>query len=653
MIESHPYRADIDGLRALAILPVVLFHADVSGFGGGYVGVDVFFVISGYLITSIIARELDAGGFSLMNFYQRRVRRILPALFVMLLATALLAHLLLYPREAKDYARSLMAATLFVSSIFFYQKSGYFDLEAERQPLLHTWSLSVEEIFYIFFPLLVLILWRRCRRQSFGWVLVIAILSFSGAALALWMDPGSPAAFFLPPFRAWELMIGVMVALHPWRLPRSPAFANLLSLVGLSMIVFPVFFYSSNTVFPGVAALLPCGGAALILLAGQRHPSLVGRFLSWRPLVLLGLISYSLYLWHWPVFVYGRIWIGAALGLGQGFVLIGISLILAVLSWRYVERPFRGRSGILPGKPIFVVAGLAGLLIVGIGLYGEKTGGWLGRYPPELATILAAPYDNRDPRQGECLTTRADAEGCRYGDEQAPPILALWGDSFAAVYAPVLGEVARGRGGSLLSLTMAACPPALDWQSAGQSWRDACRRFQHFALDRLIGTPGIHTVILAANFHDYLHDEGRAALPAALREAILRLLSAGKIVALTYPVPRLGAHVPNRLADAILAGEDPERVRRPVAEFLTSHRGVFALLDGVPDAAGLIRLYPHEIFCPEGECRFYSEGQPWYYDDIHLSLTGAALVRPLFESFLDEKSQGALSRGEKATEQIP
>jgi len=395
-------------------------------------------------------------------------------------------------------------------------------------------------------------------------------------------------------------MIGVLVALNPWRLPQFPAFANLLSLVGLAMIAFPVFFYSSNTVFPGVAALLPCGGAALILLGGQRRPSVVGRFLSWRPLVILGLISYSLYLWHWPVFVYGRIWIGAAPGLGQAWLLIGISLTLAVLSWRFVERPFRGRSGILPGKRIFALAGLAGLTIVGIGLHGEKTGGWLGRYPPELATILAAPYDNRDPRQGECLSTSEDAKGCQYGDLQAPPVLALWGDSFAAVYAPVLGEVARGQGGSLLSLTMAACPPAVDWQPVGQSWRDACRRFQNIALERLVATPGIHTVILSANFHDYLHDEGAVALPAALRGAIARLLSAGKIVALAYPVPRLGAHVPNRLADAILAGEDPDRVRRPLAEFLASHQGVFALLNHIPAADGLIRLYPHEVFCPEG-----------------------------------------------------
>jgi peptidoglycan/LPS O-acetylase OafA/YrhL len=653
MIESHPYRADIDGLRALAILPVVFFHADVSGFGGGFVGVDVFFVISGYLIASIIVRQLDAGDFSLAKFYERRVRRILPALLVMLLVTALLGTLLLYPREAKDYARSLVAATLFVSSLFFYQKSGYFDLEAGSQPLLHTWSLSVEEIFYIFFPLLMLILWRHYRRQSFGWVLIVAVLSFGGAALALGTDPSSRAAFFLPPFRAWELMVGVLVALNPWRLSRGMASANLLSLVGLSLIVLPVFFYSSATVFPGVAALLPCAGAALILLAGQRHPSLVGRLLSWRPLVFLGLISYSLYLWHWPVLVYGRIWTGAPLQPGQAWLLIGLSLSLAVLSWRFIERPFRGRSGILPGRRVFVAAGLASLLLVGIGLYGEKTGGWLGRYPPELATILAAPYDNRDPRQGECLTTREDAEGCRYGDQEAPPVMALWGDSFAAVYAPVLGEAARGQGGSLLSLTMAACPPAFDWQPTRQSWRDACRRFQTFALERLSATPGIHTVILAANFHDYLHDEGGAALPTALRGATARLLTAGKRVVLTYPVPRLGTHVPNRLADAILAGEDPDRVRRPLAEFLNDHRGVFALLASVPDAVGLIRLYPHEVLCPEGECRFYSEGQPWYYDDAHLSLTGAALVRPLFESVLGVKAQGALSPGEEAGEEIP
>lgn len=652
MIEPHPYRADIDGLRALAILPVVLFHAGVPGFGGGYVGVDVFFVISGYLITSIIAREQRAGEFSLVKFYERRIRRILPALFAMLLTTPLLAFLLLYPREAKDYARSLVASTLFVSSIFFYQKGGYFDLDADRQPLLHTWSLSVEEIFYIFFPLLMLTLWRYDRRQPVGVVLVIAALSFIGAAALLGDDPNSRAAFYLPPFRTWELTIGVLVALNPWRLPRGRTFANLLSLLGILLIACPVFFYSSDTVFPGFAALLPCIGAALILLTGQQRPSVAGRLLSWRPLVLLGLISYSLYLWHWPVFVFAKYWSGEVSGPGQAWLLIATSLILAALSWRFIERPFRGRSGILPGTRIFVVAGLAGLSIVSIGVYGERSGGWLGRYPSELATILAAPYDNRDPRQGECLIPREDAEGCWYGEQQALPVLALWGDSFAAVYAPVLGEVATGRGGSLLSLTMAACPPALDWQPEGQSWGDACQRFEKFALERILGLPSIHTVVVAANFHDYLLGARGSAFPPAFREAIVRLLSGGKEVILVYPVPRLGTNVPNRLADAILKGEDPDKVRSPLAEFLASHRPVFALLDNLPDPGGLIRLYPHEVFCPRGACRFYSEGQPWYYDDAHLSLTGAALLRTLFESVVP-RTQDELFPGKEAGEQIP
>ncbi|MFB1487937.1 MULTISPECIES: acyltransferase family protein [unclassified Thiocapsa] len=629
MIESHPYRADIDGLRALAILPVVLYHADVPGFGGGFVGVDVFFVISGYLITSIIARELQTGCFSLAHFYERRVRRILPALFAVLLASALAAALILYPGDARGFARSLIAATLFVSSIFFNRESGYFDQDAELKPLLHTWSLSVEEIFYILYPLLLWLVWSRGRMTRIALVGAIAALSFAASVIALRLDPDSTAAFFLPHLRAWELLIGALVALAPLRLPRGRVFSDLISILGLILIAWPVHAYSQGTVFPGLAALSPCLGAALLIVAGQRRPSLIGRGLSWRPIVLIGLISYSLYLWHWPIFVFARHLMGPDLSLGVSLLLVSASLILALLSWRFIERPFRGRSGVLPRPLLFGAAALAAVIFVGIGVHGERTDGWLGRYPPELATILAAT-DDRDPRQPECESVRADTAGCRYGDPDAPPVVALFGDSHAATYATLLGELALERGTSVLSLAMPICPPALGWQGEPLSWREDCERFQQLALERIITTPSIHTVVLSGRYRIYPFDHPDSGLIEAMDAAIDALAAAGKRVVLVYPVPEPGVDVPRVLAEALLEGQDPEGVGQPLEQLMEDNRWVTAALDGLGAQTPLIRLHPHRILCPDGQCLFYRDGQVLYYDDNHLSVSGVRLLRPLF-----------------------
>ncbi len=638
MIESHRYRADIDGLRALAIAPVVLFHANIPGFGGGFIGVDVFFVISGYLITSIIAREIREGRFTLQGFYERRIRRILPALFAMLSVSVLAAYLILYPAQAQSFSRSLIAATLFVSSILFQREVGYFDQEAELKPLLHTWSLSVEEIFYILYPLLLWFTWRRFRGHQTALVAGIAALSFAATVIALWIDKQSTSAFFLPHFRAWELLIGALVALVPLRLPKGRTFAGLLAIIGLSMIVVPVYAYSQTTTFPGRAALAPCLGTALVIVAGQRRPSPVGRMLSWRPIVFLGLISYSLYLWHWPIFVFARHVLGREPLLGESLALIAASLIAAVLSWRFVERPFRGRSGLLPRPALFAAAALAALILTGIGLHGQQTGGWLGRYPPELVDIFAASQDH-DPRRRACESVRADTPGCIYGEADAPPVVALLGDSHAAVYAMVLGELAQGRGEAVLSLTMPICPPALGWAGEPLSWREDCGLFQRLALERIIATPSIHTVVLAAWYRIYPFDDPHGKLAVAIEEAIERLVSAGKRVALVYPIPQPDADIPTTLAEAVLEGRDPNLVRQPLEQFHADQGGVFAMLDGLDRHPSLVRLYPHRVLCPDSECLFYRDGSTLYYDDNHLSVTGAALLRPLFAPLFDGAAQ--------------
>ncbi|GAB4549132.1 MAG: hypothetical protein Fur002_26250 [Anaerolineales bacterium] len=334
------YRADIDGLRAIAVLAVILNHADVPLFSGGYVGVDIFFVISGYLITGIIARELTQGEFSLARFYERRVRRIFPALFAVLLFTTLAGALLYNAENFSDYGRSVIAATFFFSNVHFWKEVGYFDAPAQLKPLLHTWSLAVEEQFYIFFPLLMAALARFAKRKTVWALSALALASFAYSVYQVYFGDPS-AAFYLPQTRIWELLIGCLLALFVDRLSAGIGVKNALSFLGLAFIFAPILFYSENTPFPGVAAAAPVMGAALILFSGANAQPLVNRLLSAPPMVFIGKISYSLYLWHWGFFIFAKYYLIQPLSALQTAWLLFAALAVSSLSWKWIEQPFR------------------------------------------------------------------------------------------------------------------------------------------------------------------------------------------------------------------------------------------------------------------------------------------------------------------------
>ena len=628
-IESHNYRADIDGLRGLAIVPVVLYHAGIPGFAGGFVGVDVFFVISGYLITSIIEREIREGRFSLAGFYERRVRRILPALFVVMAACAIVSPFLLYPEEYRRFARSMIWTTLYVSSVQFHRESGYFDTDVSDKPLLHTWSLSVEEIFYVVYPLASLVLWRWARDRRVPVLAMVALLSFFASLVALYNDSHSKSAFYLAHLRAWELLVGALLALGTVKVLQRRT-ADILSVAGVLMIGVAVIGYSEATTFPGLAAVLPCVGAALVILSGQHHPSLMGRVLSHRPVVFTGLIAYSLYLWHWPMLVFAYQWMGRRPSVPEGLGLAAASFVVAVLSWRYIERPFRGKSGLLSRRSLFAAAAVAGVLMVGIGIHGEVTKGWRGRYPAAYGVVLAAERD-RDPRRDECISTAPDAGACTYGKQGATPKVALWGDSHAAVYAVMLGRLAGERDASLLAFTMAACPPVTGWQIATQGWRRACDRFQDLALKKILETDSIRTVVLAANFVDYLAiAKTQQGFRENLQVVVDQLLSAGKRVIVVYPLPLQRREILRELGRAAADGKDLNALGRTRESYLADSSEAFALLDELGDSPRLIRVYPHAGLCADGRCSLFRDGRVLYSDQAHLSLSGAEFVSPLF-----------------------
>nr|WP_280949884.1 acyltransferase family protein [Pseudorhodoplanes sinuspersici] len=368
----------MDGLRAIAVCSVILFHLGLGVFSGGYVGVDIFFVISGYLITTIIITDQEAGRFSLLGFYERRMRRILPALFFVLGASALAAWVLLRPTEMRDFSSSLASATASVSNIYFRKTSGYFDPSGELRPLLHTWSLGVEEQFYLLFPAFLLLLWKRGYTTIIAAIALLGIGSLVAAQVRITDHPVS--TFFYLQTRGWELILGSLLAFfltRKKRLPLPSTVMNLGAICGLAMILYAVSRFDQETSVPGLWALVPTLGAALIIMCANQD-TLVGRFLSTRILVWVGLISYSLYLWHQPLLAFTRIRYGSELPSHILASVIAATLFLSVLSWRFIETPFRRPR--LSARATFVASGSAAVVLLAFGLAGRNTDGFESYY---------------------------------------------------------------------------------------------------------------------------------------------------------------------------------------------------------------------------------------------------------------------------------
>ena len=361
------YRPEIDGLRAIAVLPVILFHAGFTFIGGGFIGVDVFFVISGYLITSIIIEDLENNKFSLWSFYERRARRILPALFLVIYVCIPFAWIWMSQAQLKDFSQSLIAVSFFVSNFLFWRESGYFDTVVEEKPLLHTWSLAVEEQFYIVFPILLIFLWGFGKRKTFWFIMILSAISLLISQLG-WRN-FEVANFYLAPSRAWELFSGSMSAFILKK--RGNQNNNFFSISGLVAIIFSFLYFNKSTPFPSIYTLIPVLGTVLIIIYGNKD-SFIGKILGNKVFVGIGLISYSAYLWHQPLFAFAKIILSQELSIFIMLNLVFASLALAYVSWRYVEKPFRSNSIKFNKKKIIIYSFSAITLTVCIGLIGTN-----------------------------------------------------------------------------------------------------------------------------------------------------------------------------------------------------------------------------------------------------------------------------------------
>ncbi|HTV77157.1 MAG TPA: acyltransferase, partial [Steroidobacteraceae bacterium] len=369
---------------------MVAYHVGLHAIPGGFIGVDIFFVISGFLITQVLLQDIHGDRFSLVRFYERRIRRILPALLAILLVTFVVCARYSLPREFIDYSKSLIAAAASVSNIYFWQSGGYFAAPALTKPLLHTWSLAVEEQFYIFWPLMLWFGLRLFRRHLLGFTIAIIVLSLAVSAVGAFTHP--EATFYLVHTRAWELLLGAVLPLGAFARPIGAVGRNALAVAGLAIIVVSVLLITSDMPFPGLLALPPCVGAFLIILGGRDGETYAGRLLAWKPIAFIGIISYSLYLWHWPLTVFQRNY--ALLMTGgsdrtQKLVIIAWSLALAALSWRFIEQPFRTGSW-RPSRPaLFRYAAAATSLVIALGAIAWGAGGFPSRYSSQQLQIAS------------------------------------------------------------------------------------------------------------------------------------------------------------------------------------------------------------------------------------------------------------------------
>ena len=458
------YRAEIDGLRAVAVVPVVLFHAGFAPFSGGFIGVDVFFVISGYLITSILIEDLDKGRFSILDFYERRARRILPALFFVVLVCIPFAWAWMLPSRLEEFARSVAATGVFSSNFLFWQEVSYFATAAEEKPLLHTWSLAVEEQYYVIAPVALFFAWRLGANAVLQLAFLLFLVSLALSEIGWRTSPS--ANFFLFPTRAWELLAGTMVAIWIWK---SDVKSNdLLASLGLVAIVVSVFVFDEETPFPSLLTLLPVVGTSLLILFGSEE-TLAAKLLSTKALVGLGLISYSVYLWHQPLFAFARIKLASEPSPVVIATLILATFFLALLSWKFVEQPFRKRIGSSLGrKQIFVLSVFGILTLTSIGSLGHFLNGFSSRFtPPHF--VVAGEFQLPSRSTGHCYFNLNRGEkligdagtSCQLVETGSDkPSLLLFGDSFAAHWEPYLQEFAQQNEVNLSSVTTNWCFPS-------------------------------------------------------------------------------------------------------------------------------------------------------------------------------------------------
>jgi peptidoglycan/LPS O-acetylase OafA/YrhL len=675
---SIAYRKDIDGLRAIAIIPVVLFHLGITGFSGGFVGVDIFFVISGFLITSIILKDIEKGVFSFSHFFERRIRRIFPALITVLLSTLVVGYvLLLYPDDLSELGKSLLAQSVFLSNVFFLRNENYFATPAETLPLLHTWTLSVEEQFYILFPAILFLVLVVFKKKILPVVVTIAVASFLISVYLVDISPGNDfflpfipdfwwngatnqtAGFYLLHSRTWELMAGALVAITAFRV-RSRLVSEILSIAGLLAIVYSVTQFSSETSFPGMAALWPVLGSVAIIVSNTETKTVVGRVLSWPWFVFLGLISYSLYLWHWPVIVFSKIIIPEPNTI-QTIALIIVPICLAWMTYICVELPFKQKRYFPKRKPL-IIGGVSALAVMVILGYVISTKNFDYRMPAFVEPLFEAEK-NMGHRYQECLKEKSVEDTIQNGpcllglqSETSKPSFILLGDSHAGTIVSTLDNMVLERNITGVSFISPGCLPIIGTYRPDKS--ETCTQILDLAF-AYIQENDIKSVLFVANWNHYLgasegvyivdeqsketsKEESRLVFESGISRILNDMETDGRQVFIMQTIPVQHEYKQRDIfRSSIKAGQ-----LLSVTEItLAQHRLYNAYVDGVfadmTDKYKINLIDPAEILCVEGgECSLYdSAGAFVYSNNDHLNFIGANMLKTQLNIFVESAAE--------------
>lgn len=637
------YRAEIDGLRALAVVPVILFHAGFEIFGGGFVGVDVFFVISGYLITTILIEDIEKKRFSIVSFYERRARRLFPALFFVMLVCIPFAWLWMLPSQVESFSKSLTVVSLFASNILFWRESGYFAAVAKEKPLLHTWSLAVEEQFYVLFPVFLFLFWRFGKQRVFWMIVVMAAISLF---LSEWGWRNKPSAnFYLAPTRAWELFAGSIAAFIVQK--KGVQKNNLLAFLGFAAIIFSIFAYDESTPFPSIYSLVPVLGVVLLVLFAEKE-TVVAKLLSTKAFVSIGLISYSAYLWHQPLFAFGRIRLENP-SLLIMTVLSSIAILLGYFSWKYIEKPFRHHKTVTRSS-VFLNSIVGIILFITIGFFGHFSDGYKSYLLNEqqiglVNSLERSTLPSCKGKIDECL------KSVEFEDSKN---IILLGDSNAYHFSIGLQGIADELGFSFLPLTFPGCMPLANFYRLEQSpgFNTECISFNSSVADRLSalnnkidvivvsaawllyfygddllkglenysGVPEISNIRLSIDGKNEIREEDREKIFSLYLKHLLSVLSlsANKVI-LVGPLPPSITRFDNKFSvfnPTLISTE----------QYLNATSSFSRVLSDALNSYQVSNIDLTSHLCGESVCEIMQDGMFLYGDPTHLSHYGQATI---------------------------
>lgn len=638
------YRPDIDGLRAIAVMLVVIYHAGFGFISGGYIGVDVFFVISGYLITTIIIKEIESNQFSFSKFYLRRIKRLIPVLIFVLMITSIFSLVILLPGDLIAYGKSLIAVLLSVSNIYFWRENGgYFEGNVQEIPLLHTWSLSVEEQFYLLWPLFLVLFSSFIHRKVFHGFLIISFII--GAVLSQWVSEITfGAAYYLLPTRAFELLGGALLAILWSRIQyNNRLLMNSLSLIGLSLIAYSAISLNEGSIFPGYNALMPTIGTMLLLYSGGHSGNYVSKVLSVKPMVFIGLISYSLYLWHWPVTVFIR-YVGFDFTIFVSSFIVFLSCVLAYLSWKYIEQPFRFTNQSSFTSAFKKLYAVPTAMLVSFSLLLIFMNGFPDRYGQDIYEMEKAVNSRPSDLRLGCHSASRNStdmpnEACLLGDSGSKTKALLVGDSHSNHLTGFMDEIGKSSNIKIMDYTLDECLPIFDlYWGHNQHYSGLCKN-RNDQISHYIKENQFDFVILAGhwptfNRYAYVHESGskieksqfKSYFQQKLTETIQHIQDTGAKVILVKDTASDGSGGP-KCPIKSRAFNMELNCNNESNRILTRDIMINEIFAEIKFQIPNIKIIdPKIVMCDQTNCFSHLEGVPLFLDKNHLNDAGSRII---------------------------